>query len=144
MARRTIADARVALERDLAPTLNDFAMREQRVLAEAEAVATKAAEQRIAAEEQAVVAARDAALHALTDTRDAMDELRRTGATGRVSASDYQARLQALRQQQGAAEQHLAKAEEQVEAIAAIEADPVAYYDELCRRQPALLPHFPW
>jgi hypothetical protein len=145
MPKRTIQDARTALERDLAPTLNDHAMREhQAVLAQAEAVATGAADQRIAAQEQSVLAARDAALHALTDTRDAMDELRRHGATGRVAARDYQAQLASLRQQQASAEQTLAKAEEQVEVIAAIEADPVAWFDALCQRQPTLMRSFPW
>jgi hypothetical protein len=80
----------------------------------------------------------------LTTARDSMDDLRREGTTRRLSAADYHARLSALRQQQVAAENQLAKAEEQVAVIAEIEADPVAWFDSLSERVPSMMRNFPW
>lgn len=145
MARRTITDARIALDEELSGRLNDGKRKElEGILQSAEADARSHAERFVADREAEVVAARDGALRALTDVRDALDDLAREGADGRIAASDYTSRLEGLRHRQTTAEQQLARAEATVEVVTVIESDPVAWFDELTRRNPRLMKEWPW
>jgi hypothetical protein len=142
--RRTIADARRSFEQEWLPRLNDYQAREGRkVLDQAEAEARQRAERYIADREAEVRQARDSALRALTEARDGLEGLALEGSDGRMSAEDFDQRLRALRNQQSWAEAQLEKAEALVERIAQIEADPLAWSDDLARRT-GTTKEFPW
>jgi chromosome segregation ATPase len=144
MPRRTIAQARWVLENELPATPGQVSTALRAVLGDAEAKARSEADTSAADLERRVLELRDNALRELTEVRDAMDELRTTSANGRASASNHSRRLNELRQQQERAEAKLAEALTHAERIEAIEADPVAYYDDLTSRHPQLLTDFPW
>ncbi len=145
MPRRTLSDARQALEQDVLPMVSDHKAREfQAALAEAEKQATSFAEGYIGDQEQEVRTARDEALRELTAVRDAFDDLLGQGSSGRVPASEYTDQLQELRGRQTQAEAQLAWAEERVTLIEQIEADPIAWFDELASRFPQMKAEVPW
>lgn len=144
MPRRTIAQARWTLENNVTGVPGQVTAAYRAALEAAEAKAREEADAAAADLERQALELRDGALRELTDVRDAYDELRTSTATGRVSASDHSRRLSELRQRQEQAETKLADALVQAERIEAIEADPVAYYDDFTSRHPQLLQDFPW
>lgn len=143
--KRTLAQARRMLEEDLAPNLNDRALREhRRVLEEAEANARRHADQFVSECEAEARSAWDAAVRELSAVRDALDQLAAEGATGRVSAEEYTARLGHLRARQEEAEAELDATGANVDAIERIEGDPAEWFDDLASHHPILMPEFPW
>src|SRR5262245_4480837 len=106
--RRSLQDARRALEEDLAPTLTDRQLREaQAFMSEAEASARTEAQGHIAAEEREGHNARNQALRALTQVRDRMEELIEEGRSGRVTSEEMTTQLRELTHLQGLAEREL-------------------------------------
>lgn len=144
MPRRTIAQARWVLENELPTTPGQVTTALRTVLDEAESKARREADETAADLERRVLELRDNVLRELTEVRDGFDELRAATANSRASASDQSRRMNELRQRQERAEAELADALTHAERIEAIEADPVAYYDDLTSRHPQLLQDFPW
>jgi chromosome segregation ATPase len=70
--------------------------------------------------------------------RDDYEQLAKDAATGRLSAKEYQERLDALNSEGGAFNQRMARLAKKIEMVEAIEADPVAYTDALFDRNPPL------
>ncbi len=145
MPRRLLRDARRALEEDVAPTTSDYWTREHtRHVEEAEARARQRAIAFLEEREREVREVRATVLRELTEVRDQLHDLASEGSLGRLSPVMYSERLDALRARQRKAEQRLAKAEESVERISALEADPIAWADDLASRFPHLKEDFPW
>jgi predicted ATPase len=143
--KRTIADARQALEQDVAPGLNDHRMRELQAVVKAEEDKARArAASYVEQREGEVRAIRDEALRLLTEARDRMEELTSAARLGRVPAQEVAGQLQEARRQQQQAEAELARAEAIVARIESVEDDPVAFVDDLFRRNPQLMPEWPW
>jgi hypothetical protein len=139
-----LAEARRAFEEEILPRVSDHQANEgRRFLQEAEAKAQEQASKRVTSLEQEFRSIRDDALRKLTEVRDDYEALAAEGSSGRISAQDYQARLQDLRRQQQAAEGRLEDAEKLVDQAEAIEGDPIAYYDDLTRRM-NMLQEWPW
>src|SRR5438105_2307273 len=85
--KRTIADARIVLEQDLAPTMNDYAMRQARtVLEAAEQRARSYAEEYAAKLDEEVRSIRDETGRELAEVRDAMEDLAADGASETIPA----------------------------------------------------------
>lgn len=145
MPRRPLGQAREILEANIVPRLNDWQATQYREWLDRAENAARAQADSFAAEREAEVReTRDAALRELTAVRDGFDDLRAEGGTGRVSAAAYGERLHVLRERQERAEAALRAAEEKVERIERIEEDPIAWFDDLTRRTPRLLPEVPW
>ncbi len=70
--------------------------------------------------------------------RDDYEQLAKDAATGRLSAKEYQNRLDALNSEGGAFNQRMERLAKKIETVEAIEADPVAYTDALFDKNPAL------
>jgi hypothetical protein len=142
--RRTLADARRSFEQEWLPRLSDHQARQGRqVLDQAEAEARQRAEAFMADREAEIRQARDSALRSLTEARDALEALAAQGAEGRMPAEEYERRLHSLRSQQAWADAQLDQAEEKVTLIGQIEADPLAWFDELTRRT-GTTRDYPW
>lgn len=145
MTRRTLGDARRTLEEDMLPGLSDYwGVQLKAQLTAAEARAKQHADSFVSDRQTEVLATRDAVLRELTDVRDGYDDLANQAAMGRITATDYSARLRTLRQRQAGAEDALGRAEESVEVVAAIEEDPLGWYDDVSRRMPSMLTDFAW
>ena len=143
--RRTLADARAALEQDVAPHVNNYQLGQYReVLTRAEAEAKTRADAYLAERADEVSAAQTDAVRTLTAVRDAFDDLTAGARSGRIPADAFAAEIATLRARQAEAEDALRRAEEKVEAIAQIEADPLRWSDDLSRRLPHLRENFPW
>ncbi len=70
--------------------------------------------------------------------RDDYEQLAKDAATGRLSAKEYQDRLDALNSEGCAFTQRMERLAKKIETVEAIEADPVAYTDALFDKNPAL------
>ncbi len=70
--------------------------------------------------------------------RDDYEQLAREASTGRLSAKEYQDRLDALNSEGDAFNQRMERLAKMIETVEAIEADPVAYTDALFDKNPAL------
>jgi hypothetical protein len=134
MPQRTISSARQALE-DMLPHLSDYQVREaNQTLAQLEQEAQRQATQYMADREREVLDLRDSALRELTAVRDGYEALTAEGGTGRVGAEEYATALNRLVGRQFEAEERLARAEQRVNLIEHIEADPIAWFDDLTSR----------
>lgn len=143
--RRTIADARRALEEEVAPRANEYGMRKARaVLEAAERHATEYATRVLDDTEPLLRETIDESSRELAEVRDALDDLRREAKDGRISASDYATRLSELRDRQTRAEVALSEAEDRIADVEKIEDDPIAYYDAQSERFRHLQRSFPW
>lgn len=144
MPRRTIGEARAALE-DLLSGLSDYQANEARsILESAESGAREFVSKRIDDLEASAKATRDEASRELTTVRDALDDLRREGSSGRLSSTEYTATLNELTARKTTAEQQLGEAGEVADRIEEMEADPVAAYDALASRFPTMGVETPW
>jgi chromosome segregation ATPase len=142
--RRTLVDARREFEEQVLPRVSDHQARQGREMLEvAEGKARAEADKRVISIEAEVREIRDEALRELTEVRDSFDALASEASLGRISSAEYSNRLEALRRRQAEAEGQLDDAEEKVEQIAAVEDDPIRWYDDLTRRT-NLLQEWPW
>jgi hypothetical protein len=145
MPKRLIGEARRLLEQNLAPVIGDYwTGRFKAELEAAEAVARDQANKQMARLEKEVKAIRDSALKELTEVRDGLEALAVEGKRGRISATDYNARLGELRQRQSRAEEALADAGDRTDLVEEVENEPVEWFDQLARRQPTLMREFSW
>ena len=143
--KRTIVDARRALEEDLIPNSSDHVAKQARQeLAANEAKAKQHADSYIAEREAEIIAMRDAALRALTETRDELDALAAQGRGARIPTAEYTARLRELSQRKDRAEDALGQCEELTDGLGEIEQDPIAWFDGLTARSPRLMLDWGW
>jgi len=143
--KRSIADARRALEEDLIPSSSDHvAAKARSELAANEAKARKYADGYVGEGEAEILTMRDAALHALTETRDELDALTAQGREARIPTSEYAARLRELSQRRERAEDALGQCEALTDRLGQIEQDPTAWFDALTQRMPRLVMDWSW
>jgi len=138
-------DARRALEEDLIPTVSDHVAQQARQeLAAGEAKARRHADSYIAERETEIIAMRDTALRALTETRDELDALAAQGRDARIPTAEYTARLRELSQRKDRAEDALSQCGELTDRLDEIEQDPIAWFDALTARMPRLVMDWSW
>ena len=143
--KRTIVDARRALEEDLIPTVSDHVAKQARQeLAAGEAKARRHADSYISEREAEIITMRDAALRELTETRDKLDVLAAQGRDARIPTAEYTARLRELSQRTDRAEDALGQCEELTDRLDEIEQDPIAWFDALTARIPRLVLDWSW
>ena len=143
--KRTIADARRALEEDVIPTVSDHVAKQARQeLAANEAKAKQHADSYVAEREAEIIAMRDTALRTLTETRDELDVLAAQGRDARIPTAEYTARLRELSQRKDRAEDALGQCEELTDRLDEIEQDPIAWFDALTARMPRLVMDWSW
>jgi len=129
------------MEQELIPSSSGYiANQARKFLEEQERTATKAAGRFISEREREVIETRNTALRELADCRDGLEALGHSD----LPAAEFTAQLHDLRSRQAQAEAALGKAAEQVEAIEAIEEDPLDWWDSMTERQPSLRTDFPW
>src|ERR1700675_4520410 len=135
--KRTVAAARRALDEDVIPGLSDYwANKFRALMAEEEARARAIAAEHVAQQSAEVLKARKRAMEELTRIRDASEDLNSAVKVGRIDARDAARQLSDIRARQKLAETALATAEEKVAGIEKVEADPIAYTDDLMQRTP--------
>ena len=143
--KRTIADARRALEEDVVPSASDHvAAKARSELAANEAKARKHADGYVGEREAEILTMRDAALRALTEARDELDALTAQGREARMPAAEYSQRLRELSQRRQQAETALGQCEELTDRLGEIERDPCAWFDALTARMPRLVMDWRW
>ena len=143
--KRTIADARRALEQDVIPSASDHvAAKARSELAANEQKAKQHADSYIAEREAEIIAMRDTALRTLTETRDELDVLAAQGRDARIPTAEYTARLRELSQRRQQAETALGQCEELTDRLGEIERDPCAWFDALTQRMPRLVMDWTW
>ncbi len=139
--RRTLADARRAMEEDLIPQSSDYiANRAREFYREQERKAEQQAARFISEREAEVVSIRNEALRELAEVRDGLEALN----TASLPSEEFTAELRSLRERQAEAEAALTKAQEHVDLIEQIEEDVTAWWSEMESRQPQLQADWPW
>ena len=143
--KRTIADARRALEEDVVPSASDHvAAKARSELAANEQKAKQHADSYIAEREAEILTMRDAALRALTEARDELDALTAQGKEARIGTAQYTQRLRELSQRRKGAEDALGQCGELTDGLDEIEQDPIAWFDALTARMPRLVMDWSW
>ena len=143
--KRTLADARRALEEDLIPNSSDHVAKQARAeLAAGEAKARQHADGYIAERETEIIAMRDTGLRALTETRDELDALAAQGREARIPTAEYTQHLRELSRRKDRAEDTLGQCEELTDRLGEIERDPIAWFDALTQRMPRLVMGWSW
>ena len=143
--KRTIADARRALEQDVIPSASDHVAAKARAeLAANEAKARKHADGYITEREAEILTMRDTVLRALTEARDELDALTAQGRDARIGTAEYTQRLRELSQRRERAEDALSQCEELTDRLGEIERDPCAWFDALTQRMPRLVMDWSW
>lgn len=145
MPRRTMADARRALEEEVIPRVSDHWANEYRTFLEsAESVARKQADEFFERREGEILGVREEALKSLTEVRDEYDALQSGIGTGLLPARDATLSLRSLRRRQEEAEALLGRAEHEVERLEELESDGgIAWMDDVMQRS-GQLREFPW
>ena len=143
--KRSIADARRALEEDLIPNSSDHVAKQARQeLAANEQKAKQHADGYVGEREAEILTMRDAALRALTETRDELDALAAQGREARIPTAEYTQHLRELSQRKDRAEDALSQCEELTDRLGEIEADPCRWFDALTARMPGLILDWSW
>lgn len=138
MTQRTVKDARSWLELN-ATGLNPVAYAQyEQELREAEAKWHHEAMQVVTGEAASFSGDHQELLTDGCGLRDDYEQLARDASTGRLSAKEYQERLNALNDEGGAFNQRMERLSKKIETVEAIEADPAAYTDALFDKNPAL------
>jgi hypothetical protein len=139
--RSGIREAQERFERDVLPSVNDYqANKFREYLTSLESKATAEADAYTAARETEIRALRDGALRELTAIRDEADDLR---ATEDRDAREIGLALRDLDRRRHKADADLAKADLILTRVEEVEADPVAFVDDLKRRTNQL-PEWPF
>lgn len=141
MPQRTIADATFTLEA-MAGVSDADRRKFQGEIKAATTEATASAESLMDGKVNEVAEARDDALAELCGVRDAYDALLADAALGRTTSADYEAELNQLRSRQRSAERHLARTEEALAFVEAVEEDPAAYGEAMFSKYPLIRPTF--
>lgn len=143
--RSGIGEARQRLELDVLPRVSDHQAKQySQLLTEAEGEARIQADQHVAEAAAQVMERRDTALRELAAVRDGYDDLHSRGSSAQITSGEYTRELQKLRRRQQQAEASLRWAEQQVERLAAIEEDPIAWHDGLSARFANMQKEWPW
>jgi len=140
MAQSPIADARA--RRDALSLAPDQSQATEAELSAAEGQATTAANDTLAGIEHEVNQATDALLVEGADLRSAYEAVAAEAQSGRLSADEVAARFEDLARRRSSLDNTLSKLGQAIELGDRIEADPLAYIDDLWRRFPQTAPQF--
>lgn len=144
MPRRTLADARRTLD-DQRPYLTDYAAQQaEQHLQAVESEATAAADRYVTERVEEIRADYDVALRELTTARDRYDEVISEASHARIESPVYARQLQDVRRSHEAAEAALAKLDQRVDAVAAIEDAPLDWFTDLQQRMLHMRTEVPW
>ena len=144
MPRRSLLDARRTLD-EQRPYISDSTLRRySEHLDRHDEDARHAAERHVAGQADDIRDTFDTALRELTTARDAYDDLAAQAGQARIGSRDYAMQLRAARARHEKAEGALETLEARVDALAAVEEDPIAWHDGLAQRMPELRIEVPW
>ncbi|MFT3854172.1 MAG: hypothetical protein QM733_15730 [Ilumatobacteraceae bacterium] len=138
MARRTIRDATQWLE-DNALSLNPAAYAHYEAeLRKATAKAQAQAEAAVDKRARAAVMVSSLAMEGLCAVRDRLDELTRLARSGQISRDDLARKVESLRADQRKFNAAGERVSDDAEWIEGVEADPIAFHDQMFEKFPAL------
>ena len=141
MPKRTLREARLALEMDILPRANDSTARGfTEALEAAENHAKDFAADHVASQADAIDEAIKATERDLSEVRDGCETLERDSIE--LTPREYTTRMNDLRAKETQANNDLELLQNRIDTLSAVESDPIAFFDRVT--PPIARTEFPW